>query len=588
MERSTSTAIKKLTNIFRPPVWRKQGSRSAAASSTVKKSEYQSFLDNGTSFEGTIRLTGLVRLDGEFRGEVDADGLVIGESGSVHARLSVRWLVVHGSVTGEIAAKERVEVGPPGSIEGSVSTPKLTVHEGARINGKVEMGESARHSGARVPGVARLLCSLITWFALCAVLSYSAFQGGTSPERSSPRIAEAPAGVRVASAAALPDVAAPSPPREPTPPSPTLDVITGSVPQGGTLSGALIANGVSTQLVYELASTIQPLFDFRGAQPRDFYSLIQGGTGQLLSFEYHRGRRTIYRVEPAEGGLVASKNEAPLERRMVQLGGMIDRSLSESLLRLGERSDLVQGFADLFVWDVDFSTETRPGHEFRLVFEKFYDREGFVRYGRILAAAYQASAREFVALLFEDGKGRAGYFTPEGNSLRRTFLRAPVSYTRISSHYSKSRLHPILKVRRPHEGVDYAAPVGTPVWAVADGEVIFMGSNGGFGRLIKVRHNNGYVSYYGHLSRYAKSLKTRQRVHQKQVIGFVGSTGLATGPHLDYRLRIGGRFVDPLKVKFPKGGPISEHERVRFDEVKEQRLAELRQASPSLVFEAAM
>ena len=145
MKRPTSTATRKLTNMFRPPVWRTQGSQSAGGPPTAKaKSEYQSFLDNGTSFEGTIRLTGLVRLDGEFRGEVDADGLVIGESGSVHAKLSVRRLVVHGSVTGEIAAKERVEVGPTGSIEGSVSTPKLKVHEGARINGKVEMRESAR------------------------------------------------------------------------------------------------------------------------------------------------------------------------------------------------------------------------------------------------------------------------------------------------------------------------------------------------------------------------------------------------------------------------------------------------------------
>ncbi len=429
------------------------------------------------------------------------------------------------------------------------------------------------------------------WFVLCAALSYSAFQGGTSPEPGSWRISEGAVGVRVASAQALPDVAALAPlpaPREPAPPPPTLNVVTGRVPRGGTLSGALTANGVSTRLIYGIASTIQPLFDFRGAQPSDFYSLIQGETGQLLSFEYHRGRRTIYRVEPGEGGLVASKNEAPLERRVVQLGGMIDRSLWESMRSLGERSDLVQDFADLFLWDVDFSTETRPGDEFRLVFEKFYDREGFVEYGRILAAEYQASSGEFVALLFEDGDGRADYFTPAGNSLRRTFLRAPVSYTRISSRYSKSRLHPILKVRRPHEGVDYAAPIGTPVWAVADGEVIFMRRSGGFGRLIKVRHNNGYVSYYGHLSRYAKSLKVRQRVRQKQVIGFVGSTGLATAPHLDYRLRIGGRFVDPLKVKFPKGSPISEHERVRFDEIKEQRLAELRQASPSLVLEAAM
>lgn len=144
MERSTSTATKKLTNMFRPPVWRKQESQSSGGSPTVKKSEYQSFLDNGTSFEGTIRLTGLVRLDGEFRGEVDADGLVIGESGSVNARLSVRRLVVHGSVTGEIAAKERVEVGPTGSIEGSVSTPTL------KVRGRSHQ-RKGRDGGVRAP-----------------------------------------------------------------------------------------------------------------------------------------------------------------------------------------------------------------------------------------------------------------------------------------------------------------------------------------------------------------------------------------------------------------------------------------------------
>ncbi|MEE9278916.1 MAG: peptidoglycan DD-metalloendopeptidase family protein [Myxococcota bacterium] len=432
------------------------------------------------------------------------------------------------------------------------------------------------------------------WFGLCAALSFSAFRGETgAPAPEAPQLA---ALVELPSLAAdpppveLPDVAAiaPEPARALPPPQPTLNVVTGRVRRGGTMSGALEANRVSPALIYRIANTIRPLFDFRRSQPGDFYSLIQDGAGELLSFEYHRGRRTIYRVEAQDGRLVASKNEAPLERRVIQVGGMIARSLAESMRRLGERSDLVQGFADLFVWDLDFSRETRPGDEFRLVVEKLYDREGFVEYGRILAAEYRNAQREFVALFYEDGDGHAGYFTPEGNSLRRRFLRAPVSYTRISARYSKSRLHPILKVRRAHEGVDYAAPVGTPVWAVADGEVIFMGRSGGFGRLIKVRHNNGYVSYYGHLSRYAKSLRVQQRVRQKQVIGFVGSTGLATGPHLDYRLRIGGRYVDPLKVKFPKGNAIREAERQRFNEVRERRLAELRQAAPSLVLEAAM
>jgi len=446
------------------------------------------------------------------------------------------------------------------------------------------------------PGWRLWLGCFTVWFALCALAAYAMFRPDTeAPVATGVRLAAVDAQQQAPAAepeeAALPDVAA-GPvlllPRAAAVPPLTLQVVTGRVPRGGTLSGALRENRVRPLLIHEITRTIRPLFDFRRAQPGDFYSLIQGEEGQLLSFEYHRGRRVIYRLELSDGALLASENEAPLERRVVHLGGMIGRSLSESMRRLGERSDLVQSFADLFVWDLDFSTETRPGDEFRLVFEKFYDREGFVEYGRILAAEYRTAKRDFMVLFFEDGDGYADYFTPEGDSLRRTFLRAPVSYTRISSRYTTSRLHPILKVRRPHEGVDYVAPVGTPVWAVADGEVVFMGRSGGFGRLIKVRHNNGYVSYYGHLSRYAKSLRVRQRVHQKQVIGFVGSTGLATAPHLDYRLKIGGRYVDPLKVRFPKGEPISVTERSRFQEVKERRLAELRQAAPSLVLEAAM
>ena len=172
--------------------------------------------------------------------------------------------------------------------------------------------------------------------------------------------------------------------------------------------------------------------------------------------------------------------------------------------------------------------------------------------------------------------------------MRRTFLRAPVKYSRISSRYSKSRLHPILNVRRPHEGIDYAAPTGTPIWAVAEGEVIFKGWSGGFGRLIKIRHNNGYVSYYGHLSRYAGNLKVGSRVEQQQVVGYVGSTGLATGPHLDYRLKVDGRFVDPLKVRFPHGAPVPNEELDRFAALRDELLAELSNVSPPLVLEAGM
>jgi murein DD-endopeptidase MepM/ murein hydrolase activator NlpD len=172
--------------------------------------------------------------------------------------------------------------------------------------------------------------------------------------------------------------------------------------------------------------------------------------------------------------------------------------------------------------------------------------------------------------------------------VRRAFLKAPLKFTRISSRYTKARLHPVLRVRRPHEGVDYAAPVGTPVWAVAKGQVIFSGWSGGFGRLVKIKHTNGVVSYYGHLSRYARGLRVGQSVDQKQLIGYVGMSGLATGPHLDFRLQKNGRFMDPLNVRMDMGEPVPARALPRFEQVRDMRLAELRAAEPQRVLDAAM
>jgi murein DD-endopeptidase MepM/ murein hydrolase activator NlpD len=369
----------------------------------------------------------------------------------------------------------------------------------------------------------------------------------------------------------------------------TLMITTGRVPKRGTLAGALRGAGVDPILVDQIARGLRPMFDFRGARSGDFYALIRDEQGKLLSFEYQRGRSDVYRLErDALGSLVARRETAPLERRVLQLGGVVRSSLFESMRDLGERPELVYAFADIFAWDFDFSKQTRPGDEFRMVYEKFFDKDGFVRYGRILAAEYRASNKNHVAVWFEDQNGKGDFFTPDGNSVRRAFLKAPLKFTRISSRYTKARLHPVLHVRRPHEGVDYAAPVGTPVWAVARGQVIFSGWSGGFGRLVKIKHTNGVVSYYGHLSRYARGLRVGQTVDQKQLIGYVGMSGLATGPHLDFRLQKNGRFMDPLNVRMDMGEPIPARAKPRFEQVRDMRLAELRAAEPQIVLDAAM
>jgi murein DD-endopeptidase MepM/ murein hydrolase activator NlpD len=366
-----------------------------------------------------------------------------------------------------------------------------------------------------------------------------------------------------------------------------LRVVRHQVQWGGTLERALLESGIDATSVDAIVRALAPV-DLRFAQPGDFFSLERGDAGSLASFEYQQGRRDIYRLRSsADGTLLPTHEEVPLERRVVRLSGVVHGSLFDTVLELGEEPDLVHEFAEIFAWDIDFAKETQPGDDFRIVFEKYFDRDGFVRYGHILGAQYRTAGRAFVAIFFEDLDGQGDYYRPDGTSIRRSFLRVPLRYTRISSPYSRARLHPILKVRRPHEGVDYAAPEGTPVWAVADGTVIFKGWDGGFGRLLKIRHDNGHVSYYGHLGAYADGVTAGASVRQKQVIGYVGATGLATGPHLDYRLKVGGRFVDPLQVDLPRGKSISVQDQDRFAPVRDERLRELAVVMPALPLSAS-
>jgi murein DD-endopeptidase MepM/ murein hydrolase activator NlpD len=449
------------------------------------------------------------------------------------------------------------------------------------------LGRVARH--AALPALLVFALSTALTYGLVHVLR--ARLGGEAP----PPVAAQLAALQPFSAGIqlLPDLQPVSivpvspPPVEAEPPS--LHVITGRISRGSTVGTALSGQGVPRPVIHAVSHALRPVFDFRRARAGDFFTLIRGEDDEVLSFEYQHGREKVYRVRRAPSGdLVASGEDVPLERRVVQLAGIVEDSVFAAVTELGEGPDLVHAFADVFVWDVDFSKQVRPGDQFRLLVEKFYDGKGFVRYGRVLAAEYRTALRSHVAVYYEDEAGNGDYFTPEGNSVRRSFLRAPLKYARISSRYTKARLHPILKIRRPHEGVDYAAPTGTPVWSVARGQVIFVGWQGGYGRLVKIRHQNGYVTYYGHLSRYAAGLRVGHQVQQRQVIGYVGSSGLATGPHLDYRVQVNGRFIDPLRLDAPTGMPIPGQEIARFHELRDLRLGELRKAQPAVVLDASL
>ncbi len=380
-----------------------------------------------------------------------------------------------------------------------------------------------------------------------------------------------------------PALAVPEPPvaEQPPPAPPRVEIATeAELGRGETLVGSLSRNGVDGYVAHLIDTGMAPVFNFRYARPGDRYRLVQNEAGEILRFDYTRSELERYVLVRDGDALLPSRYEPDLVNQRARLAGVVDHSLYDAMEGLGGEPELAHDFSDIFAWDVDFSRNVQPGDEFAMLYERVHVQdpgEGlrYVHPGRILAARYNNAQADYTAVYFETDEGRGGYYRPDGSSVQRQFLRAPLNYRRISSGYSLARMHPILKVRRPHQGIDYAADYGTPVWSVAGGVITYKGWSGGYGRMVKVRHNNGYETQYAHLSRYAKSLRVGQRVDQKQVLGFVGSTGLSTGPHLDFRIRHHGRYVNPRSLRTPAGDPIPAHAEPLFEAHRDELLQAL-------------
>jgi murein DD-endopeptidase MepM/ murein hydrolase activator NlpD len=262
-------------------------------------------------------------------------------------------------------------------------------------------------------------------------------------------------------------------------------------------------------------------------------------------------------------------------KKLTKVSGVIEDSLFGAIAKAGEQDQLAIDFAEIFAWDIDFRHNLKKGDRFSLIIENYFKDDQLFCYGKIKAAEYINQGKVYRAVYFKDPKGQAGYFTPEGLSVRRSFLQSPLKFTRISSGYTNSRFHPILKRYRPHLGVDFAAPQGTPVLSVGDGIVVEKGRKNGNGNMVTIRHPLGYETMYNHLSRFGKNIKVGARIHQKDIIGYVGSTGLSTGPHLDYRMKKNGVFVNPMKEKFPSGFPVENAYRHLFAETSQKLIAQL-------------
>jgi murein DD-endopeptidase MepM/ murein hydrolase activator NlpD len=303
-------------------------------------------------------------------------------------------------------------------------------------------------------------------------------------------------------------------------------------------------------------------------RPGDLLTLVHRG-GELVGLERQIAIDRTLKVErDGTAGFVANIEELPLERRIVTTTAQIDSSLFMAGTAAGLRDATTMELAEIFRWDVDFMLDLRTGDSFTVVYEQLLRDGDNIGDGRIVAAEFINDGRRFRAVRFESANGKADYYTPDGRSLRKSFLKAPVQFSRISSVFNPRRRHPVLNTIRAHKGVDYAAPTGTPVKAAGAGRVRFRGVKGGYGNLVEIEHSGGVTTRYGHLSRFAKGLGNGARVEQGQVIGYVGKTGLATGPHLHFEYLQRGVNLDPQVAirRAEPGPPISESNRAAFQD----------------------
>jgi murein DD-endopeptidase MepM/ murein hydrolase activator NlpD len=365
------------------------------------------------------------------------------------------------------------------------------------------------------------------------------------------------------------------PAREPAPPAITKAVpapaaapeaappVEITLKRGETLETALRRAGLERAEAAAIVAGLRGQVNMRRLAPGERLSVKPAAPDGAPEITWTRSPAERYEIRSTDGRWTVAAVRPDVETRVAAIAGEVRDSLFASVERLGETAGLTARLVGLFEWDFDFAADSLPGDRFRFLVEKRYVGDELLGYGDILVAQYASAGRPVLtSVAFEEAGGRADYFDASGRSVKKMFLRAPLDFTRVTSGFSHARHHPILGGLRPHLAVDYGAPVGTPVRAVADGVVTMAGWDGGFGLSLSLRHARGYETMYNHLSRL--DVKRGERVRQRQVIGRVGTTGLSTGPHLDYRVRKAGVFVNPLGEKFIPGAPVPAHRRGAF------------------------
>jgi murein DD-endopeptidase MepM/ murein hydrolase activator NlpD len=345
------------------------------------------------------------------------------------------------------------------------------------------------------------------------------------------------------------------------------------VPAGLPFQMLLRAVGIDAETAGRLAASAQSVFDLRHLRAGNRLDVGRSVLGELRSVRYRIDTDRVLSIAPQGNEVHSEIQTIPSEMQTIGVMGEVHGSLFEAVINAGEKPELAMRLAQIFGWDLDFYTDPRPGDTFRVVVEKKVLSNGeLLSYGRILAAEYKNAGHPYGAVLFHDASGAPAYFTPEGKSMKKAFLHSPLKFAaHITSHFSEHRFHPILKEYRPHLGIDYAAPTGTPVQTIGEGRVVFAGPKGGAGNLVQIQHTNGYTTYYMHLSRML--VRSGQHVEQGQSIGLVGMTGLATGPHLDFRIQRQGQFLNFERLPLPPSDPVAKRDWNEFAVLRDRAIA---------------
>ena len=355
----------------------------------------------------------------------------------------------------------------------------------------------------------------------------------------------------------------------------TFRKIEGIFKRDQTVSEVLTDQGLSGLLVQQIIDCARPIYNLARVKADNSYNLRFDEQDRFHDFRYTIDSDrylTVYRDEDQDR-LVSVINNFPFETRVEEISGVIESSLFETIADMGEKDQLAWDLEDIFSSDIDFLIDIRKGDSFKAIVEKKYLDGELSKYGDVMAASFTNAGKNILGFRFEDENGKPAYYDPEGKALKKSFLKSPLKYTRISSRFSLARRHPITKKVQPHLGVDYAAPVGTPVRAVGSGMVAATGKDGANGRFVRLHHPRGYETMYLHLSRIA--VKGGARVSQGDVIGYVGSSGLSTGPHLDFRIKRNGKALNPLKLIFPPGDPVPPEKFEQFVQIRDSWMGKL-------------